>query len=121
MWLVCGIILELACHSATDYGQRFGSNFLGKAEEFIKSQSIALIVIRILTLGECIVPAVHVYRAVLNRTYAVLPLVALFKGGALHYAASGKAQYAGLELSQCCGYVGTQTVLVIVVSVNGEQ
>ena len=121
MRLVIGVILELAGHAAAYHGQGLGANLLGKTEELIESQAVALVIVRELTLCKGVVPAVHVDRTVLYRTYAVLPLVTLLKGCTLYNAASRKTQHTRLKLSQSLGNIGSQAVLIIVISIYREE
>ena len=73
---LCIRILELARQAATQYRKRLCSYFLRKLEELKESQSVALEIIGIETMRESIFPTILIQRAVLYRTYRLLPVIA---------------------------------------------
>ena len=73
---LCIRILELARQTTTQHRKRLCSYFLRKLEEFKESQSVALEIIGIETMRESIFPTVLIQRAVLYRTYRLLPVIA---------------------------------------------
>ena len=70
-----GTILILTGQSAIQNRKRCRPHFLGQQEVFIKSQSVALVIIREETVGKRILPAILIQRTILYRTYRLLPVI----------------------------------------------
>ena len=90
------MVLELAGKPDTQYRQRLCTDFLGQKEVFIESEASRLIIIRIETMGKCVVPAVFIDRTVFNGAYCVFPLIAGGKVCTLDDAAAGETEHSGL-------------------------
>ena len=111
--LVIVFVLELAGQSATQYGQRFGSDFFREQEKLVESQSVGLVVVGVETVGECVVPAVFVEGTVFHRAHRVFPLIARGQIGALHDATAGEAEDARMQVFEVFHEVGAQSVPVV--------
>ena len=69
-------VLKLTSQTATQYRQRFRTDFFGKLEELIKSQTITLVIIGKEPMRESILPTIFIQRTVLYHTYRLFPVVA---------------------------------------------
>jgi len=72
-------------------------------------------------MGECIVPAVFVQRAVFNGSYGFLPIVTGFQIGSFDNATTGKAEHAWIQIGQRLCQVFTHAVLAFLPGIDGEQ
>ena len=87
-------ILVLASHTYIQYGKRSRADFLAQQEVFIESQTIALEIVRIVTVGKGRFPTVLVERSIFHRPYGMLPLVARFQIGTFYDTAAGETEHA---------------------------
>ena len=114
-------ILELAGHAHIQYGQGFGTNLFTQEEEFVEAETIALEIVGIVAIGEGALPAILVNRTILDRTYGVFPVVAVFQRYAFNDATTGETEYSRLHVGKSLSQVFTHTVFVSLPSVNREQ
>ena len=114
-------VLELACHTHVEHWQRLGTDVLRELEELKESQSVALIVVGIIAIVECVLPSVLVERTVLHRTNGVLPLVAGLKVGSLHDTSTGETQQSRLHVGKSLCHIAAQSVLAVLECVDGEE
>ena len=114
-------ILELAGHAHIQYGQGFGTNLFTQEEEFVEAETIALEIIGIVAIGEGALPAILIYRTILDRTYGVLPVVAVVQCYAFNDATTRETEYSRLHVGKRLSQVLTHAVFVSLPSVNREQ
>ena len=85
-------VLELTGKTDTENGQRLRSYLFRKKEILVETKTIALVIVGEETMRECIVPAIFIYRTVLDRTNRIFPLVAGGQVGTLHDTSSGETK-----------------------------
>ena len=109
------VILELTGQSYANHRQRSSTDFLRKQEELIEAQSVALEIVRIHAMRECVVPAVLVQRTILHGAYGIFPLIAGCQVSTLHNTTAREAEYTGFQVSQILHEVSTQQTLPCIV------
>ena len=115
------IVLILTGQTYAQHGKRLGPNLLAQYEILIEAETVALVIVRIETVGEGIVPAVLVNRPVLNRADSVFPLVTSLQVSTLHDTASGETEHSGMDVGEFLRKVFSQAVLMAVVGIGGEE
>ncbi len=114
-------ILILAGEPNAYHRERSSSHLFRQQEIFIKSESVALIIVRIKASRKRIVPAVLVEWSVFDRAYSIFPLVACSEIGALHYTSARKTKHTGLCLGKKCRKVGPQSVLMTAPGIGRKE
>jgi len=72
-------------------------------------------------VGERIVPAVHVDRTVLHRTYGILPLVAVVESRSFHDTSARETEYARIKGFESLCDILAETVLMSVECLDREE
>ena len=114
-------VLELTAQSAADDGQRLTAEVLAELEKLEETQSVALVIVGEETVAEGVVPAVLVQRTVLDRSHAVLPLVAGLQLGTFHDTTARETEYTGVHVKERLGEVLAHTVLTAFPCVGREE
>ncbi len=115
------IVLILTGQTYAQHGKRLGPNLLAQYEILIEAETVALVIVRIETVGEGIVPAVLVNRSVLHRADSVFPLVTSLQVSTLHDTASGETEHSGMDVGEFLRKVFSKPVLMAVVGIGGEE
>ena len=105
-------ILILTGQSAIQNRKRCRPHFLGQQEVFIKSQSVALVIIREETVGKRILPAILIQRTILYRTYRLLPVITGCQIRPFHNTTAGETEDSRMNICQRLGQIFTKSVFM---------
>ena len=114
-------ILELTSQAATNHRQRLAVEVLAEFKKLVETKSVRLVVIRVKTEIEGVVPTVFVEFAVFNGTHGVFPLITALQIRAFHDTAAGEPENAWLHIAQRLRQILAHTVFASHPSIDGEE
>ena len=115
------IVLILTGKPAVQDRKRCRSHFFRKKEILIESQSVALIIIRIETMGKSILPAIFVQWTVFYRAHGFLPVITGFEIRTFNDATTGKTENSRMNIRQSLRKVFAKTVLMPLPCIDREK
>ena len=104
------LILKLTRKTATYNRQRFRTEILAKLEEFKKSQTVTLVIVRIKSEIKSVMPTVFVEFAVFYRTDGIFPLITAFQIRAFNNTPARKTENTGFHIEKCLSQIFSHTV-----------
>ena len=111
--LIIVAVLILASQAYRQNRQWFGTNLLRKKEVLIESKAVGLIVVRIQTMSEGIVPTILVERTVFRCANRVFPLITSLEVGALDDTTTRETEDTWVKVFEVFYQVGTQAIPVV--------